>query len=167
MNKHQLKVAKKPNKKPEDHGDFLARKKELEGVFERGKAAARDDKLAIWSETVDWWQPGSSQPCGVFTGDERATRRSRGTSTQLLTNNNPVPQHYMNTGTGGMEFGYDGGGTVNANAASAGGRSSQSRRPESSGKAMGNLSLSLSCVATPCGPSPGDRLANSWPPRQP
>jgi hypothetical protein len=157
MNKHQLNVAKKPKKKPEDHGDFLARKGELEGVFERGKAAAREDKLAIWSETVDWWQHGSPQPFGVFTGDQRATRRSRGTTTQLLTNNNPVPQHYMNTGTGGMEFGYDGGydsggydsggyepppeagGTVNANAASAGGRSSQSRRPESSGKAMGNL----------------------------
>jgi len=81
MDKHQLNVAKKPKKKPEDHGDFLARKGELEGVFERGTAAARDDKLAIWSETVDWWQPGSSQPFGVFTGDQRATRRSRGTTT--------------------------------------------------------------------------------------
>lgn len=81
MDKHQLNVAKKPKKKPEDHGDFLARKKELEGVFERGKAAAREDKLAIWSETVDWWQHGSPQPWGVFTGDQRATRRSRGTTT--------------------------------------------------------------------------------------
>ena len=81
MNKHQLNVAKKPKKKPEDHGDFLARKGELEGVFERGKAAAREDKLAIWSETVDWWQRGSPQPCGVFTGDQRPTHRSRGTTT--------------------------------------------------------------------------------------
>ena len=81
MNKHQLNVAKKPKKKPEDHGDFLARKGELEGVFERGKAAAREDKLAIWSETVDWWQHGSPQPFGVFTGDQRATHRSRGTTT--------------------------------------------------------------------------------------